>query len=202
VRGTTRCRGEDQYAGPQARVGDADIWHAVRTAIRKIDMDDDLTMLIGPARDGAPLEIGVLDLNGEDPVVIHAFMRCGCVQSFTRLSGKGDVMKHTDAQIEDAARLFERLADSLDPASVAPEDLSDLRAVAEAAEQVRRDVSGLGPVDSCAGDGGVGVPPWSLTTERQLWPRWSGTWSTAHDVSPEVLDKFRRTGSHYSRDRY
>ena len=53
-------------------VGDADIWHAVRTAIRKIDMDDDLTMLIGPARDGAPLEIGVLDLNGEDPVVIHA----------------------------------------------------------------------------------------------------------------------------------
>ncbi len=53
-------------------VGDADIWHAARTAIRKIDMDDDLTMLIGPARDGAPLEIGVLDLNGEDPVVIHA----------------------------------------------------------------------------------------------------------------------------------
>jgi hypothetical protein len=35
-------------------------------------MDDDLTMLIGPARDGMPLEIGVLDLNGEDPVVIHA----------------------------------------------------------------------------------------------------------------------------------
>jgi len=53
-------------------VGDADIWRAVRTAIRKIDMDDDLTMLIGPARDGTPLEIGVLDLNGEDPVVIHA----------------------------------------------------------------------------------------------------------------------------------
>lgn len=49
-------------------VSDADIWHAVR----KIDMDDDLTMLIGPARDGTPLEIGILDLNGEDPVVIHA----------------------------------------------------------------------------------------------------------------------------------
>src|SRR5260370_40410406 len=41
-------------------------------AIRKIDMDDDLTMLIGPARDGAPLEIGVLDLSGDDPVIIHA----------------------------------------------------------------------------------------------------------------------------------
>jgi len=53
-------------------VGDADIWHAVRTAIRKIDTDDDLTMLIGPAHAGTLLEIGVLDLNGEDPVVIHA----------------------------------------------------------------------------------------------------------------------------------
>lgn len=35
-------------------------------------MDEDLTMLIGPATDGALLEIGVLDLDGEDPVVIHA----------------------------------------------------------------------------------------------------------------------------------
>jgi hypothetical protein len=37
----------------------------------KIGMDEDLTMLIGPARDGTPLEIGVLDI-GDDPVVIHA----------------------------------------------------------------------------------------------------------------------------------
>jgi hypothetical protein len=50
-------------------------------------------------------------------------------------------MKHTDAEIEDAARRFEHLADNLDPAGVAPEDLSDLRAVAEAAEQVRRDAA-------------------------------------------------------------
>jgi hypothetical protein len=48
-------------------------------------------------------------------------------------------MKNTDAQIEEAARRFEQLADDLDPASVTAEDLSDLRAVAEAAEQVRRD---------------------------------------------------------------
>ena len=41
-------------------------------ATRKIEMDDDLTMLIGPAQDGSLLEIGVLDLTGEDPVVIHA----------------------------------------------------------------------------------------------------------------------------------
>jgi hypothetical protein len=47
MRGRTGCRGEDRYAGRKHGVGDADIWHAVRTAIRKIDMDDDLTMLIG-----------------------------------------------------------------------------------------------------------------------------------------------------------
>lgn len=35
-------------------------------------MDADLTLLIGPARDGSLLEIGVLDIDGEDPVVIHA----------------------------------------------------------------------------------------------------------------------------------
>jgi hypothetical protein len=47
-------------------------------------------------------------------------------------------MKHTEAQIEDAARRFERLADQLDPASAVAEDLSDLRAIAEAAEQARK----------------------------------------------------------------
>jgi hypothetical protein len=47
-------------------------------------------------------------------------------------------MKHTDAQIEDAARRFERLADQLDPAAAVAEDLSDLRAIAEAADQARK----------------------------------------------------------------
>ncbi len=40
--------------------------------MRRIDLGKDLTMLIGPAADGSLLEIGVLDLEGEDPVVIHA----------------------------------------------------------------------------------------------------------------------------------
>jgi len=35
-------------------------------------MDEDLTMLIGPASGGALLEIGVLDIDGDDPVIIHA----------------------------------------------------------------------------------------------------------------------------------
>ena len=48
-------------------------------------------------------------------------------------------MTHTDAQIQEAARRFERLADQLDPATAAADDLSDLRAIAEAADQVRRD---------------------------------------------------------------
>ena len=53
-------------------VSDADVWHAVRNAMRWVEMDDDLTMLIGPVADGALLEIGVLDIVGDDPVVIHA----------------------------------------------------------------------------------------------------------------------------------
>ncbi len=53
-------------------IRDADIRHAVRNAMRWVDVDDNLTMLIGPAADGALLEIGVLEIVGEDPVVIHA----------------------------------------------------------------------------------------------------------------------------------
>lgn len=53
-------------------IADDDMWHAVRNAMRRVVLGDDLVMLIGPATDGALLEIGVLDLDGEDPVVIHA----------------------------------------------------------------------------------------------------------------------------------
>ncbi len=42
--------------------------------MRRIEMDEDLTMLIGPASDGTLLEVGVLDLEGEDAVVIHAMV--------------------------------------------------------------------------------------------------------------------------------
>lgn len=54
------------------RVADADTGHAVRTAVCRVAMDADLTMLIGPASDGALLEIGVLVIDGDDPVIIHA----------------------------------------------------------------------------------------------------------------------------------
>lgn len=51
---------------------DEDIWHAIRNALRKVTMDNDLTMLIGPSRSGSMLEVGVLDIDGDDPVAIHA----------------------------------------------------------------------------------------------------------------------------------
>ncbi len=53
-------------------IAEEDIGHAIRNAVRWITMDDDLTMLIGPTCDGALLEVGVLDLDGDDVVVIHA----------------------------------------------------------------------------------------------------------------------------------
>jgi len=46
-------------------------------------------------------------------------------------------MTHSDDEIEEAAGRFQRLADTLDPATAKVDDLSDLRAVAEAADQVR-----------------------------------------------------------------
>ena len=67
-----RCRVRIGEPARRRGVADDDIWHALRNATRKIDMDEDLTMLIGPAQDGTPLEIGVLDISGEDPVIIHA----------------------------------------------------------------------------------------------------------------------------------
>lgn len=53
-------------------IADDDIRHAIRNAMRRHDLGEDLTMLIGPASDGAFLEVGVLDFDGDDPVVIHA----------------------------------------------------------------------------------------------------------------------------------
>lgn len=53
-------------------IADTDIWHAIRNTMRKVLLDDELVMLIGPATDGALLEIGVLDIDGDDAVVIHA----------------------------------------------------------------------------------------------------------------------------------
>ena len=53
-------------------IADPDMEHAVRHARRRIRMDEDLTMLLGPSTSGTLLEIGVLGLDSDDPVIIHA----------------------------------------------------------------------------------------------------------------------------------
>lgn len=52
-------------------VKDADIRHAVRYRIHGFDEDEDVTMVIGPARSGLLLEVGVLNID-HDAVAIHA----------------------------------------------------------------------------------------------------------------------------------
>jgi hypothetical protein len=52
-------------------------------------------------------------------------------------------MRHTDEEIKEAALRFEKWADELDPDTAEVEDISDLRAVAEAADAVRRDEARL-----------------------------------------------------------
>ncbi len=50
-----------------------DIEHAVRFAVRHARADE-MTMVIGPARDGTLFEVGVIDLDGDEfePAAIHA----------------------------------------------------------------------------------------------------------------------------------
>jgi hypothetical protein len=47
--------------------------------------------------------------------------------------------RHTDKEIEQAAERFERLAETLDPATARVEETNDLREIATAAEAVRAD---------------------------------------------------------------
>ena len=52
-------------------MADEDMLHAVRHPVREL-ASDEVTILIGPARDSALLEIGVLDIDGDDAVIVHA----------------------------------------------------------------------------------------------------------------------------------
>jgi hypothetical protein len=54
-------------------IRDEDILHAVRNEMYSATTDDDdLVMVVGPAKTGNLLEIGIVDRDGDDPVVIHA----------------------------------------------------------------------------------------------------------------------------------
>jgi hypothetical protein len=53
-------------------VDDENIFHVWRNPMRRIDSDDDFAMLIGPDTAGRMVEVGVLDVDGDDPVAIRA----------------------------------------------------------------------------------------------------------------------------------
>lgn len=55
-------------------IPDEDMFHALRNYLRRIPDQGayGLTMYIGPARDGAVLEIGVADDDEEDARIVHA----------------------------------------------------------------------------------------------------------------------------------
>lgn len=61
-------------AGQKHGIADEDILHAVRNAVAQWRLDDDFTMRTGPARDGNLLEVGVLDIDSDDPVIVHAML--------------------------------------------------------------------------------------------------------------------------------
>jgi hypothetical protein len=53
-------------------IADEDMFHALRNPIAQWRLDDDFTMRLGPARDGDLLEVGVLGIDTDDPVIVHA----------------------------------------------------------------------------------------------------------------------------------
>lgn len=65
-------------------ISDDDVWHAIRNMTRTVSESDDLIMVIGPARSGMPLEIGILSPASDDPVVIHAMWLRPKFQRFLR----------------------------------------------------------------------------------------------------------------------
>ena len=59
---------------PSARkhgIADDDMRHALRNPLLVEDLDEGLTMFVGPGRDGTPLEVGVADSDA-GPVIVHA----------------------------------------------------------------------------------------------------------------------------------
>ena len=52
-------------------IKDADMRHAFRQAVRVFDVDEDLTMYVGPSLAANFLEVGVAD-SEEGPVIVHA----------------------------------------------------------------------------------------------------------------------------------
>ena len=49
--------------------------HAARLPLKDWDLDERAIIRVGPARNGELLEIGITDMDTDDPVIFHA-MKC------------------------------------------------------------------------------------------------------------------------------
>jgi hypothetical protein len=54
---------------------DEDILHAIQIPVKDWDLDDNAIMRVGPARNSSLLEIGIADIDTNDPVIFHV-MKC------------------------------------------------------------------------------------------------------------------------------
>jgi hypothetical protein len=132
--------------------GDSDLAGLVSSAAGRLH---DLAMTVGPAADGIILSsrrrlLRELRAWDADAAALEMERHLERLHFMERLAsaygprsasswGFGDRLKQAKAEIEDVARRFERPADDLDPATAPADDLADLRAIAEATAQVRRD---------------------------------------------------------------
>lgn len=108
-------------------VSDDDMLHAVRNHWRGFATDDPaVTMYIGPARSGEPLEVGVV-VDEQDAAVIHAMP--------ARPKFPHGVVKAMSPSRADRAKALEAWADSVDPADLEVADTRLLRHIAELAQQ-------------------------------------------------------------------
>jgi len=125
-------------------IAEPDIWHAIRNATRRIILDDDLTMLIGPATNGSVLPSSRSDCSTSTAPIPWSSTPCPYVPSSTDSSiEQVTLMKHTNDEIERAAERFEQLADAVDPDVTTVEKIDDLRDVAVASQAVRSDEAAL-----------------------------------------------------------
>ncbi len=53
-------------------IADDDMLHAIRNPIAQWQLDDDFSMRVGPARNGDLIEAGILGIDTDDPVIVHA----------------------------------------------------------------------------------------------------------------------------------
>lgn len=53
-------------------VADDDIWHALRNQTGRFVGRNEILVVVGPARDGTLLEVGIVEESGDDPRIIHA----------------------------------------------------------------------------------------------------------------------------------